>query len=107
MKPEEHKPEAFAEIFGPDGKLHYTRPHKHPDVAEARRTPGYTVKVWMKNPDYGKATREVVFYAAGVATGPCEMCGNPTNNVMEESLFLCSFCMEESTKQFAELGKQA
>ena len=32
------------EIIGTDGKVHYTRPHEHPDVLEALKTPGYTVR---------------------------------------------------------------
>ena len=31
------------EILGPDGKVHYRRPHDHPDVWEALKTPGYSV----------------------------------------------------------------
>jgi hypothetical protein len=33
------------EIFGPDGKVHYTRPAGHPDIAEAMKTPGYGVRL--------------------------------------------------------------
>jgi len=32
------------EIIGTDGKVHYTRPHDHPDVWEALNTPGYSVR---------------------------------------------------------------
>lgn len=32
------------EIIGPDGKVHYTRPHDHPDVLEAFQTRGYSVR---------------------------------------------------------------
>lgn len=32
------------EIIGPDGKVHYRRPHNHPDVSEALRTLGYSVR---------------------------------------------------------------
>lgn len=32
------------EIIGTDGKVHYTRPHDHPDVLEALNTPGYSVR---------------------------------------------------------------
>jgi hypothetical protein len=37
--------EVLAEIVGPSGKVHYRRPPSHPDVAEARRTPGYSVRL--------------------------------------------------------------
>jgi hypothetical protein len=36
---------ADAEIVGPDGKVHYRRPPSHADVAEAERTPGYSVRL--------------------------------------------------------------
>ena len=32
------------EIVGPDGKVHYRRPLDHPDIYQAWRTPGYTVR---------------------------------------------------------------
>jgi hypothetical protein len=32
------------EIIGPDGKVHYRRPAGHPDIEEAKRTPGYSVR---------------------------------------------------------------
>lgn len=32
------------EIIGTDGKVHYTRPHDHPDVWEALNTLGYSVR---------------------------------------------------------------
>lgn len=32
------------EIIGPEGAVHYTRPHDHPDVWEALNTPGYSVR---------------------------------------------------------------
>ena len=35
-------------IKGPDGQVHYTRPPGHPDVEEARRTPGYKVESSLK-----------------------------------------------------------
>ena len=34
----------LVEIIGPDDKVHYRRPAGHPDIAEAERTPGYSVK---------------------------------------------------------------
>jgi hypothetical protein len=37
-------------IYGPDGRLHYRRPPEHPDVAEARDTPGYRVEVVTVEP---------------------------------------------------------
>lgn len=36
--------QTVAEIIGPDGKVHYRRPPDHPDVEEARRTAGYSVR---------------------------------------------------------------
>jgi len=33
------------EIVGPDGSVRYRRPFDHADVDEARRTPGYTVRL--------------------------------------------------------------
>ncbi len=35
----------IAEIIGPDGRIHYRRPATDPAVDEARRTPGYSVRM--------------------------------------------------------------
>jgi hypothetical protein len=35
---------AQVEIRGPDGRVRYRRPANHPDVQEALRTPGYSVR---------------------------------------------------------------
>jgi hypothetical protein len=35
----------FAEIIGTDGKVHYRRPLGDPLIAEAEKTPGYTVRI--------------------------------------------------------------
>lgn len=34
----------IVEIVNPQGKVSYTRPHDHPDVMEALKTPGYSVR---------------------------------------------------------------
>lgn len=34
----------IVEIVNPQGKVSYTRPHEHPDVLEALKTPGYSVR---------------------------------------------------------------
>lgn len=34
----------IVEIVNPQGKVSYTRPHDHPDVLEALKTPGYSVR---------------------------------------------------------------
>lgn len=36
--------EVLYEIVGPDGHVHYRRPAGHPDLEEARRTQGYSVR---------------------------------------------------------------
>lgn len=36
---------AEAEIIGPDGDVHYRRPHDHKDIREALSTIGYSVRV--------------------------------------------------------------
>ena len=40
----------IAEILGPDGKVHYRRPENDPMVEEARRTPGYSVRLVAESP---------------------------------------------------------
>lgn len=35
----------IAEIIGPSGRVHYRRPTDDPMVAEARQTPGYSVRI--------------------------------------------------------------
>jgi hypothetical protein len=40
------------EIIGPDGKVHYRRHHEHPDVLEALRTPGYSVRGYLESPPH-------------------------------------------------------
>lgn len=35
----------IAEILGPSGKVHYRRPVGDPMIAEAERTPGYSVRI--------------------------------------------------------------
>lgn len=35
----------IAEIVGPSGRVHYRRPHDDPMVEEAKRTPGYSVRL--------------------------------------------------------------
>lgn len=35
----------IAEIIGPGGKVHYRRPENDPLVDEARKTPGYSVRL--------------------------------------------------------------
>lgn len=35
----------IAEIIGPSGRVHYRRPPDDPLVDEARRTPGYSVRL--------------------------------------------------------------
>lgn len=35
----------IAEIIGPSGRVHYRRPPDDPMVEEARRTPGYSVRM--------------------------------------------------------------
>ena len=37
------------EILGVDNKVHYRRPHDHPDVVEAMNTEGYAVRA--ENPE--------------------------------------------------------
>jgi hypothetical protein len=37
----------MVEIIGPSGTVHYRRPANHPDVEEARRTPGYSVQAYL------------------------------------------------------------
>lgn len=48
----------FAEIFGPDRKVHYRRPVDDPMVAEAIRTPGYYVEVRKIKPLFIPLKRE-------------------------------------------------
>lgn len=81
----------IAEIIGPDGRVHYVRPIGHPDIEEAKKTAGYSVREWRVNPDYAKADSEVVLYAHNIAVGPCKCCELPTNGMMGED-FVCSFC---------------
>ena len=38
------KQETIYEIVAPDGVVHYRRPEGHPDLDEARKTKGYTVR---------------------------------------------------------------
>jgi hypothetical protein len=40
----------YAEIFGPDRRVHYRRPVNDPMIAEAIRTPGYYVEVRKVKP---------------------------------------------------------
>lgn len=35
----------IAEIVGPNGRVHYRRPPDDPMVEEAKRTPGYSVRL--------------------------------------------------------------
>lgn len=35
----------IAEILGPSGRVHYRRPPDDPMVEEARKTPGYSVRI--------------------------------------------------------------
>jgi hypothetical protein len=48
----------FAEIFGPDHKVHYRRPVGDPMVAEAIRTPGYYVEIRKVKPLFIPLKRE-------------------------------------------------
>jgi hypothetical protein len=40
----------IAEIIGPLGRVHYRRPLSDPMVEEARRTPGYSVRIVEREP---------------------------------------------------------
>lgn len=42
---------AIAEIFGPDGRVHYRRPPDDPMIEDARNTPGYSVRFVSSNPN--------------------------------------------------------
>lgn len=40
----------IAEIVGPSGRVHYRRPPDDPLVEEAKRTPGYSVRLLQECP---------------------------------------------------------
>lgn len=64
----------IAEIIGPSGKVHYRRPENDPLVDEARKTPGYSVRLVETREE--KNDREI---AAGIrCSGLCND-GRPCN----------------------------
>lgn len=60
--------DTIAEIIGPSGRVHYRRPVDDPLVEEAKKTPGYSVRLVVICPNCNDA-------ASGEYEGPtCEVC---------------------------------